>query len=77
LTSLTATLAHNEGLRLDGLAIVRAMLLIAAAAWSVRLAQRQLCARIAGGRCAFALACFSIAVAGTLVAWTPFVFRLL
>ena len=78
LTSLTATLAHNEGLRLDGLAVARTTLLAGAAAWSVWLADRQIRAHVGGGgRRAMALASFSGAVAGVLAAWMPFVFRIL
>jgi hypothetical protein len=77
LTSLTATLAHNEGLRLDGIAGARTALLIGAAAWSVWLADRQLRARIAGARRAVALTSFIAAVAGVLAAWVPFAFRVL
>ncbi|MET0204559.1 MAG: hypothetical protein ABW276_09635 [Casimicrobiaceae bacterium] len=77
LTSLTATLAHNEGMRLDGLAAARTVLLVAAAAWSVWLADRQIRVRVVGGRRAVALAAFGSAVTGVLAAWVPFVFRIL
>jgi polyferredoxin len=77
LTSLTATLAHNEGWRLDGLAAARTALLVAAAAWSVWLADRQIRGRLVGGRRALALGAFGGAVAGVLGAWVPFVFRVL
>jgi polyferredoxin len=77
LTSLTATLAHNEGLRLDGIAGVRAALLVATAAWSVWLADRQIRARAARRHRALALTAFGVAVAGVVAAWVPFVFRIL
>ncbi len=75
LSSLTATLAHNEGMPLRNLAIVRALVLAAAAAWSVRLAARQVRARAPAGCRARALAAFTLSVAGILAAWAPFVFR--
>jgi len=76
LTSLTATLAHGEGLRLAWLPVARAILLLLGGGWSLWLAHRQLERRATGGRRAQALFAFGVAVAGVLAAWTPFVFRL-
>jgi len=75
LTGLTTALAHAEGMRLHWLPAARAALLILGAAWTLRLAYRQLRAWITGGAHVLALGAFAIAVAGILAAWTPFVFR--
>lgn len=75
LTSLTATLAHAEGLRLAWLPGARATLLLLGGAWSFWLAHRQLDGYGAGAARAQALCAFGIAVAGVLVAWVPFAFR--
>ena len=77
LSSLTVTLAHNEGMRVDGIAFVRAMLLVATAAWSIWLADQQVRRRVSPTRRALALTEFGAAVAGVLAAWMPFVFRML
>jgi len=76
LSSLTATLAHHEGLRLAGLALTRAVLLVGAAAWSLWLADRQIRARTPGSGRALARVAFFAAAAGVLAAWDPFVFPL-
>jgi hypothetical protein len=75
LTSLTTSLVHAEGMRLHGLSAVRAALLALGAAWTLRLAWRQLRQWVAGAAFAVALSAFALAVAGILGAWTPFVFR--
>ncbi len=75
LTSLTATLAHAEGLRLAWLPVARAALLLLGGAWSVWLAHRQLGARVDVARRALSLGAMTIAVGGVLAAWVPFVFR--
>lgn len=76
LTGLTATLAHAEGLRLNWLPAARSALLAAGGAWSLWLARGRLRSSLTGVRYAFALAAFTVAVAGVLAAWIPFVFRL-
>jgi polyferredoxin len=75
LTGLTATLAHAEGLRLHWLPAARATLLALGAAWTLRLAYRQLRARGIGAPSLLAFSAFALAVAGILAAWVPFVFR--
>ena len=76
LTGLTTTLAHAEGMRLSWLPAARATLFALGAAWTLRLAWRQLRGRVTGAPQALALSAFAIAVAGILAAWIPFVFRL-
>jgi len=61
--------------RLDWLAAARTVLLVAAAAWSVWVADRQIRVRVTGGRRVISLAAFGGAVAGLLAPWAPFVFR--
>lgn len=75
LTSLTATLAHAEGLRLAWLPFARAALLALGGAWALSLAYRQLSTRANGIIRWRAMSAFAIAVAGVLAAWVPFVFR--
>ena len=75
LTSLTATLAHAEGLRLAWLPFVRATLLAMGGGWALSLAYRQLSTRANGVIRWHAMSAFAIAVAGILAAWTPLVFR--
>lgn len=75
LTSLTATLAHGEGLRLAWLPLARAALLALSAGWSLWLVYRQLGGRVRGAARVFSLVAMSLAVAGVLAAWIPFVFR--
>ena len=67
--------ARNEGVRLDWLAAARTVLLVAAAAWSVWLADRQIRVRVTDGRRVISLAAFGGAVAGLLAPSAPFVFR--
>ena len=76
LSSLTATLAHGEGLRLAWLPMVRAALLLLAGAWSLWLAYRQLRHRT-GAVPSVPLAAFAFATAGVLAAWVPFVWRVI
>jgi len=76
-------LAHSEGLRLAWLAPARAVLLAAAAAWSMYLAYRWVDGRSRRGeeerlspsRRIAALLAMTIANAGVLAAWYPYVFR--
>ena len=75
LTSLTATLAHGEGLRLGWLPIARAVLLMLGGAWSLWLAHQQASMRVGGARRLLALSAVVMAIAGVLAAWVPFVFR--
>ena len=75
LTGLTTALAHAEGLRLAWLPAARASLFVLGAAWTLRIAQRQLRPRVTGGSYGFAIAAIAVAVAGVLAAWIPFVFR--
>jgi polyferredoxin len=75
LTGLTSTLAHAEGMRLHWAPAARASLLVLGAAWTLRLACRQLRPPVTGAAYALALSAFAIAVAGILAAWVPFVFR--
>ena len=76
LSSLPATLAHGEGLRLAWLPHVRAVLLAASACWSLHLAYRQLEGRARRRRArAGALVAMGAATAGVLAAWMPFVFH--
>jgi polyferredoxin len=75
LSGLTATLAHNEGLRLFWLSTARAILLSGGALWSLWLAHRQLRARVQGSTQWWSLAAFGVAVGGALAGWAPFVFR--
>jgi polyferredoxin len=75
LSSLTVTLARAEGWHLGWLAAARGVLLCGAAAWSVWLAYRQVGAVVDGPRRLAAVAAFAIGVAGVLIAWVPFVFR--
>jgi len=75
LSALTVGLAKGEGLQVHALPTLRCALLGAGAAWSLWLAYRQLRSRATGSRLAFALLAFSLGVAGVLVAWYPFVFR--
>jgi polyferredoxin len=74
LSSLTATLAHGEGLRLAWLPALRAALLALGGAWSIWLAHGRL-ASLAGAARLAPLAAFSVAIACVLAAWLPFVFR--
>jgi polyferredoxin len=75
LSGLTATLAHNEGLRLFWLSTARAALLGGGAIWSLWLAHRQLAERARGAAHWRSLAAFAAAIAGVLAGWAPFVFR--
>lgn len=75
LSALTVTLARAEGVQLHSLALVRAMLLCAAGAWSIRLAYTRLRQHLAGARLARSLSFFALAVAGVIAAWIPFVYR--
>jgi polyferredoxin len=79
LSSLPATLAHGEGIRLAWLPQMRAALLAAGACWSLYLAYRQVEQRVAPTRRTGALAAPLLAVAtaigGVLAAWAPFVLR--
>ena len=75
LSALTVGLAKGEGLQVHALPALRCVLLAAAAAWSVRLAYRQLRSRATRWRLVFALLAFSLGVAAVLFAWYPFVFR--
>ena len=75
LSALTVGLAKGEGLQVHALSTLRCALLGAGAAWSLWLAYRQLRSRATGSRLAFALLAFSLVMAGVLVAWYPFVFR--
>jgi len=83
LSGLPAALAHSEGLRLSWLAPARAVLLAAAAAWSMYLAYRWVDGRSRRGeeerlspsRRIAALLAMTIANAGVLAAWYPYVFR--
>ncbi len=75
LTSLTTALAHAGGMRLHWVPAARTALLALGAAWTLRLADRQLRTRIGDSGHALALSAFAIAVAGILAAWIPFVFR--
>jgi len=83
LSGLPAALAHGEGLRLSWLAPARAVLLAAAAAWSMYLAYRWVDGRSRRGeeerlspsRRIAALLAMTIANAGVLAAWYPYVFR--
>jgi hypothetical protein len=61
--------------QVHALPTLRCALLGAGAAWSVWLAYSQLRSRATGLRLAFVLLAFSLSVAGVLVAWYPFVFR--
>ncbi len=76
LSSLTAALAHAEGLRLHWLPIARTALLLAGGALSIWLARQQLGPSVAGFRRGIALCAFGIAVAGVIAAWAPFVYRI-
>jgi hypothetical protein len=75
LTALTTTLAHAQGLRLHWLPAARAALLALGAAWTLRLAHRQVRPRVSGAAYTLALGASAIAVAGILAAWIPFVVR--
>jgi hypothetical protein len=75
LSGLPATLAHGEGLRLPWLPVARATLLALSACWSLWLVYRQLAARVGVARRIFSLLAMTLAVAGVLAAWMPFIFR--
>jgi hypothetical protein len=75
LSALTVGLAKGEGVQIHVLPMLRCALLGLGAAWSLRLGYAQLRSRATGSRLAFALLAFSLGVAGVLVAWYPFVFR--
>jgi len=76
LSALTVGLAKGEGVQVHALPTLRCALLGAGAGWSLWLGYQQLRSRARGSRLAFALVAFSLGVAGVLVAWYPFVFRL-
>jgi polyferredoxin len=75
LSGLPATLAHGEGLRLPWLPVARATLLALSACWSLWFAYRQLAARVGVVLRIFSLLAMTLAVAGVLAAWMPFIFR--
>jgi polyferredoxin len=75
LSALTVGLAKGEGFQVHALPTLRCALLGAGAAWSVWLAYSQLRSRTTRSRLVFGLLAFSLGVAGVLVAWYPFVFR--
>ena len=83
LSGLPAALAHSEGLRLSWLAPARAVLLAAAAAWSMYLAYRWVAGRsravgedgVLPSRRIAAVLAMAMANAGVLTAWYPYVFR--
>ena len=75
LSALTVGLAKGEGVQIHALPILRCALLGGGAAWSLWLGYSQLASRARGSRLAFALVAFALGVAGVLVAWYPFVFR--
>jgi polyferredoxin len=75
LSALTVGLAKGEGLHVHALPMLRCALLGLGAAWSLRLGYAQLRSRTTGSRVVFAFAAFALGVAGVLVAWYPFIFR--
>jgi hypothetical protein len=75
LSALTVGLAKGEGMQVHALPMLRCALLGGGAAWSLWLGYRQLAGQTTGSRLAFALGAFALGVAGVLVAWYPFVFR--
>jgi polyferredoxin len=75
LSALTVGLAKGEGLHVHALPMLRCALLGLGAAWSLRLGYSQLRSRTTGSRVVFAFAAFALGVAGVLVAWYPFIFR--
>jgi polyferredoxin len=75
LSALTVGLAKGEGLHVYALPMLRCALLGLGAAWSLRLGYAQLRSRATGSRVVFAFAAFALGVAGVLVAWYPFIFR--
>jgi polyferredoxin len=75
LSALTVGLAKGEGLHVHALPMLRCALLGLGAAWSLRLGYAQLRSRATGSRVVFAFAAFALGVAGVLVAWYPFIFR--
>jgi polyferredoxin len=75
LSALTVGLAKGEGLHVHALPMLRCALLGLGAAWSLRLGYAQLRSRTTGSRVVFAFAAFALGVAGILVAWYPFIFR--
>jgi polyferredoxin len=75
LSALTVGLAKGEGMQVHALPMLRCALLGGGAAWSLWLGYRQLAGQTTGSRLAFALSAFALGVAGVLVAWYPFVFR--
>jgi polyferredoxin len=75
LSALTVGLAKGEGLHVHALPMLRCALLGLGAAWSLRLGYAQLRSRTTGSRAVFAFAAFALGVAGVLVAWYPFIFR--
>ncbi len=75
LSALTVGLAKGEGLRVHALPTLRCALLGAGAAWSLWLAYRQLRSRATDHASRLRFLAFSLGVAGVLVAWYPFVFR--
>ncbi len=76
LSSLTATLARAEGVSLVWLPAARLTLLCLGGAWSLWLGYRQIEPLVGGIRRLAALGAIFLAVAGTLGAWMPFVFRI-
>ncbi|HTS23847.1 MAG TPA: 4Fe-4S binding protein [Casimicrobiaceae bacterium] len=76
LSSLTVALARGEGWHVPALTALRITLLLAGAAWALRLASRQIGARGGGARHLGALGAMAMAVAGILAAWAPFVFHI-
>jgi polyferredoxin len=75
LSALTVGLAKGEGLHVHALPMLRCALLGLGAAWSLRLGYSQLRSLTTGSRVVFAFAAFELGVAGVLVAWYPFIFR--
>jgi polyferredoxin len=75
LSALTVGLAKGDGMQVHALPMLRCALLGGGAAWSLWLGYRQLVGQTKGSRLAFALGTFALGVAGVLVAWYPFVFR--
>ena len=76
LSALTVGLAKGEGVQVHALPMLRCALLGAGRGLEpVARLQRSCRSRATGSRLAFALLAFSLGVAGVLVAWYPFVFR--
>ena len=76
LSSLTVALARGEGWHVPALTALRITLLLAGAAWSLRLASRQIGTRARGARRWGVLAAVAMAIAGVVAAWAPFVFHI-